>query len=258
MGVELNPTWRGVDLKALRVPALADRPRAAGRRLRPTRSTRAIGTLTPQMIALPGVLVAVPVHALPRRGRRAVDVRHHRREVRLHAGVGRPRAGALLLLHRRLVPASRRPSRCRRRRWCCSPPRSALGLWMFRGANKQKHTFKVDPRRRSGARRRGCSAAPARLRVVGPRPQDQLHRRAHRVLRDRRHRRPRPHRPVPGPAVAALAARAPRLARRAALQRQVRRRCGRSTAASCQGASCRRCAGCRWRSAARTCGRSKE
>lgn len=104
----------------------------------------------------------------------------------------------------------------------------ALGLWLFRGANKQKHTFKIDP------------SAPIwgeRPRLTGERllvsgwwglgRKINLHRRAHGLLRHRRHRRLHQHRPLPRPALAAVPPRPPRLARRAAPRRQVRPRLGR-------------------------------
>jgi delta14-sterol reductase len=161
MGVELNPTWRGVDLKHF-----AYQPSLIGLGLMVAAFGHAqyaeLGHITPQMIALPGRLVAVPVHALPRRGRRAVDVGHHRREVRPHAGVGRPRAGALLLLHRRLVPARADPEPMSTPTLALIAAAFSLGLWIFRGANKQKHSFKLDP----SAKIWGSPAAAARRRLL--------------------------------------------------------------------------------------------
>ena len=125
--------------------AVADRPRSAGRRvrLRAVRAPRpdhaADGLLADRLVGLPG-------DPLRPAGLPALDLRRDRGAVRADAAVGRPGAGPLLLLDRRLDAA--RPARADGNPGAARDLAALYGvsLWMFRSANAQKWRFKQDPK----------------------------------------------------------------------------------------------------------------
>ena len=113
-----------------------------------------------------------------------------------------------------------------RRRRCASCSSSGCGC--SAASNEQKHRYKEDPTAPIwGKHARDRRWQAARVRVLGHRPQAQLHRRADGLLRVDAVHRVRVDRAVPAAAVAGVPVLAPRLARRAALPRQVRRAVGR-------------------------------
>jgi delta14-sterol reductase len=185
MGVELNPTWRGVDLKHF-----AYQPSLIGLGLLVAAFGYAqhdqIGHLTPQMIAYQASWWLYLFT-------------HYRDEagvLSMYDIIAEKFGFMLVWGDLVLVPffyciagwfLLARPSRWRRpAARPASPPRSRRPVDLPRRQQAEAH---LQGRPECEDLGRGASAArraPARVRVVGRRPQDQLHRRAHRVLRDRR------------------------------------------------------------------------
>ena len=100
----------------------------------------------------------------------------------------------------------------------------AVGFVLFRGTNEQKHQYKVNPQVYIwGQAGRGHRWAPVGIRILGNRAKAQLHGRADGLFRLDAHHRIPLDRAVSAAALAVGAVSPSRLARRAALRRQVRR-----------------------------------
>src|SRR5262249_14104735 len=160
---------------------------------------------------------------LPARGVHAPDLGHHRRAVRYGPRVGRPRAGAVLLLDRRLDARRRLApalSAGGDRHHCVLRVR-ALDLPRL---ERPEEPLQARPRDEDlGTPRGDRGRPPPRLRLVGDRPPPQLHGRGGGLSLDRAPRRRPLARTIPAPPLARVAPRAPRAPRRASLPAEVRR-----------------------------------